>query len=168
MEPLLEEEYTLFCGKKLLIAKVESDYFKDELTDILLPCKKYCPDEAVSGLVSCCPVFNNNFEYTLVCGKKVKLTADEWKYVHEPLTTEQEVCAHKCPNDKIQGDVNSCKTFLEADTEDYADDPDYQDFVRRQCQNEKSSNRQKKRRSPGKKAPNKKKTPHKEKIPEKV
>ena len=50
-------------------------------------------------------------EYTFVCGKKAILPKQEVNSYN--VLGELEGCLHSCPDEKIDGDVNSCPHFLE-------------------------------------------------------
>lgn len=125
-------EYTLFCGKKLTLTKEEIEYLNDELTPTLEACQNRCPDEEVHGDISICPTLMNPKlnEYTLICGKKIRLTREEWEYVIDPWTVALDLCVQKCPDKEIGGDVNHCEFYLKADEAEYADDPAYQEHVK--------------------------------------
>ena len=128
-------EYTLFCGKKLTLAKEEIDYLNDELTPTLEACLNKCPDEKIGGDVSRCSVFLRSdlkSEYTFVCGRKKIVNNEEMEFLNDPMTCMLSACSCKCPDPIIQGNVSDCPDFKKAEDEENADDPTYQEWLNEQ------------------------------------
>lgn len=126
------KEYTLFCGRKIILTKEESDHFKDETTSVLEACITKCPDEKISGDINNCPVFQKTDNiFTLFCGKSVILTKEESNKIYNYPDKAMKACELKCPDKEVKGNVGGCPVYQKAsDDVTYGDDPDYQAYVK--------------------------------------